>query len=103
MARFQVHERGSVRWFDLGDVAVSVGAARDCGLPVDGQGVADEHLLLERSRAGWQVRRTARTAALLVNGVAMNDRRLRHGDRLQIGDVLLVFDSPNRPANERSA
>ncbi len=98
MARFAVHERGSVRHFELSDAAVSIGAGRGCGLVVNGSGVAEEHLAVERGRTGWHARRVAGSpAGLLVNDIAMEERRLRHGDRLQIGDVLLVFENVRPP------
>ena len=99
MARLAIHERGSLRHFELTAATVTLGAAQDCDVPLSGAGLASAHVTIERGKTGWHVRRVAASpAALVVNGMTVEDRRLRHGDRMVLGDVLLVFENV-RPAS----
>jgi transcriptional regulator with GAF, ATPase, and Fis domain len=99
MARFQVHERGAVRHVEVGERPLRVGRDLGADLPLLGDGIETEHCVVERGRTGWHLR-TVGGARILVNGLALPDRRLRDGDRIQVGDALLVFENPRPPERE---
>ncbi|MCE9635370.1 MAG: sigma 54-interacting transcriptional regulator [Planctomycetes bacterium] len=102
MPRFAIHERGSIRHVELGDRTVRIGADLGCDLTLLGDGVEQEHAVVERGKTGWHVR-TAGGARMLVNGMDLPDRRLRDGDRLEIGDAVLVFENPRPPERDMAA
>ena len=96
MARFAVHERGSVRHVDLADRPVRIGRDLGCELPLLCDGVEPEHAVVERGRTGWHLRAVG-DARMRVNDLALPDRRLRDGDRVRIGEAELVFENPRPP------
>jgi transcriptional regulator with GAF, ATPase, and Fis domain len=99
MPRFQVHERGSIRHVELDEGTLRVGSDLSCDLTLFGDGIEAEHAVVERGKTGWRVR-AATNARMLVNGLALPDRRLRDGDRLQIGDAVLVYENPRPPEKD---
>jgi transcriptional regulator with GAF, ATPase, and Fis domain len=93
MARLVVREDRSARPVELGDDPIVVGSGPKCGLRLEGEGVQARHLVVERSARGWRMRSTVSgDAAVKVNGRRMATRRLRNGDRLELGTVTIEFE-----------
>jgi len=94
MARITYDDRGTQRVLELGDETVWVGSADKCALSVEGPGVAGRHFAVERTKTGWRLRDGGSKSGTLVNGVPVESRRLRNGDRIQAGDAELAFENP---------
>ena len=102
-ARFVVQEGGSVRHFELAGDAVRVGSGAKCELRVSGEGISTEHLVVERGASGWRLRDTMSKQGTRVNGALVETRRLRDGDRIEVGDAVLVFENPERAVRRAAA
>lgn len=62
------------------------------------QGLSREHLVLERGKAGWVARDLGSTNGSLVNGERISaPRRLRSGDQITAGKLILVFREITKP------
>ena len=119
MARLLVEQGGATRYVELGDRPLRVGSAGACELLVEGAGVSKEHFVVERSPTGWRLKDAGSKGGTRINGSLVAARRLRSGDRIEIGDAVLTFqdaktakaaavaakrlprvDTPARPAAE---
>jgi transcriptional regulator with GAF, ATPase, and Fis domain len=119
MARLLVEEGGTSRYVELGDRPLRVGSGTACELLVEGDGVSKEHFVVERSPTGWRLKDAGSKGGTRINGSLVAARRLRSGDRIEIGDAVLTFqdaktakaaavaakrlprvDTPARPASE---
>ena len=56
MARFVLHEHGSIRHHELSEGPVRIGADLGCELTLLGDGIEQDHAVAERGRTGWHVR-----------------------------------------------
>ena len=70
-----------------------IGRSRDCDIVLDDAGVSRRHAQLRPTPDGWTIEDMAST-----NGVRVNDeqlagaRRLRAGDRIEVGSTEIVFE-----------
>jgi len=104
MARLLVEQGGTTRYVELGDRPLRVGAGAACEVLVEGEGVSKEHFLVERSPTGWRLRDNGSKLGTRVNGSLVAARRLRSGDRVEVGDVVLTFqDAKSAKAGARAA
>ena len=53
--------------------------------------VSQDHARIVRSAEGWQIAVTNARNALIVNGEVQTSHALRHGDRLLLGRMEIVF------------
>jgi sigma-B regulation protein RsbU (phosphoserine phosphatase) len=61
-------------------------------------GLSREHLAIERDGRQWAVRDLGSTNGSLLNGHPISERRiLRSGDRIEAGQVVLVFRETSKP------
>lgn len=75
---------------------VVLGAAETCTLRLPATG-RDESAALERGADGsWTLRRLGFFAKVRLNGARVKEAKLRAGDRLELGDAVLVFE-PGAP------
>jgi len=96
MFTLQILDRGQTFLHRLDDQPLLIGRAEDAGLRLREAAVADHHARLEP--AGDAARLIA-LAKVLVNGVAVREKQLELGDRIEIGRAVLVFGrSVDRPA-----
>ncbi len=91
MARLLVEQGGSTRYVELGDRPLRAGSGKACELLVEGEGVSREHFVVERSPTGWRLRDAGSGGGTRINGSLVAARRLRSGDRIEIGDAVLTF------------
>ncbi len=87
------HEDGGGKTFHLGDHAfLGRDASLDCVLDV--KSVSRKHAKVERRGASFYIADLGSTNGTLVNGVRIEGTtRLGQGDRIQLGDEVLQFDS----------
>ncbi len=104
MARLLFEQGGTSRHVELGDRPLSVGAGEDCDLTVAGTDVSRVHFVVERSPTGWRLRDAGSAHGTRVNGSLVAARRLRSGDRIELGDAVLTFqDARSAAAGARAA
>lgn len=76
-----------------------IGSAPGCGVPLTGQGVRAQHLVVVGSPDGTAVVRLAELAGMArVNGVRLGEEPtpLLHGDKIEVGDQELLVVDPRR-------
>ena len=70
---------------------VLIGRDRDCHLRMHHPSVLGRHAMLEQRGGGCYIRSLDATAFLRVNDQPVRDRRLVHGDEIDIGEERLLF------------
>ncbi|MCA8964383.1 MAG: FHA domain-containing protein, partial [Planctomycetes bacterium] len=97
MLTLQILDRGQTSLFPLGDRPVLIGSAAGADLRLTESEVVAEHARLLPTAGGW---RLVAQAKVLVNGRAVQQVELTLGDRVEIGQaVLVVGTSVQRPAS----
>ena len=81
-------------WFSLRR-PVTIGANRDTDLQLDDDFVSGRHCEIHPSNHHWVLRDLNSKNGIFVNGRRMKeDRRLKDGDIIQLGDSSLIFVTP---------
>ena len=97
MFTLQILDRGQTSLFPLGDRPVLIGSAASADLRLGEDEVVASHARLEPTAGGW---RLVAQAKVLINGRAARAVDLTLGDRIEIGQaVLVVGTSVQRPAS----
>ncbi|MCA2977475.1 MAG: PAS domain S-box protein [Myxococcaceae bacterium] len=68
-----------------------LGRAEDCEVRLDGTAVSRYHAVIRCEPDGWVVEDRKSKNGTRVNGEAIGNHRLREGDRLVLGDQVVVF------------
>ena len=89
MPLLRVRDRDGDRTVALA-AAVRVGSGRSCEVRLRADGVAARHCTIEPSPSGWRIR-DGGGRSTLVNGRAVLSRRLRTGDRIDVGEARLEW------------
>ncbi len=71
--------------------AYTVGRAEGCDLVVPDPGVSRQHVRVRRGPEGTELEDLGSTNGTYVNGLRVNRCRLRHGDRVRLGRVVLEY------------
>lgn len=70
-----------------------IGRSRDCDIVLDDAGVSRRHAQLRPSPEGWTIEDMGSTNGVRVNDEQMSGvRRLRPGDRIEVGSTEIVFE-----------
>ncbi|GBD29104.1 Glycogen accumulation regulator GarA [bacterium HR32] len=69
----------------------TVGRREGCDLMLPDPRVSREHLRVERDASGTEVVDLGSTNGTFVNGQRVQRCRLQHGDRIQLGGVVLEY------------
>jgi hypothetical protein len=93
MARL-ILRQGGAGLFEMPPHPSSIGSATSCQIRLAGVGVAPVHCRLEPEEDGYALRALSVTA---VNGRRVSRCRLRHGDRIEIGTSVLVYEDAPSP------
>jgi uncharacterized protein YkwD len=84
---------GSAVEVALRTTRLTIGAGPSADLRLVGNGIGDDHAVLELVAAGWKVVDRHAEAGTVVNGEFVAQRALRSGDVLEIGPYRLVFET----------
>lgn len=77
----------------LGDIAVGIGRAAECGVRLTDTSVSRTHAEVRPTGDGWTVVDLGSTNGTKVNGAAITERRLKDGDTISVGDSQLKFEA----------
>lgn len=91
------------REYLLGSESLAIGRARDVDVRLVDDTVSRYHAFLFPSEKGYTIKDNKSRRGTVLNGVAIAQASLRHGDTLQVGDYVIQFrmDAPAR--GERNA
>ena len=98
MARLVLTEgpgvNGGPAAFELPDGDTRVGRDRDNDLVVDDFAVSRQHAVVRRLPEGFWIEDQGSANGTSVGGVRVTRQLLRHGDRVEVGQTILVFEDP---------
>ncbi len=80
---------------------VSIGRAEGNDLKVNDPKVSRRHLKIERIPDGYKVVDLGSTVGTRVNGVAVSQKRLEPGDRIEIGNTTIFFQTGPETADSK--
>lgn len=78
----------------LGTRAVDIGCSAASDLVIEELGVASRHARLERGPYGWVLVDRSGGCGLRVNDDEVREHELQSGDRIRLGEALLLFSNP---------
>jgi pSer/pThr/pTyr-binding forkhead associated (FHA) protein len=90
------------RHWALGPTSL-VGRGTGADVTLEDSLVSREHVTISRDEAGWMVRDLGSRNGTFVNGRRVDVERLRYGDRLAIGQTVLLLASSSARRSRRSA
>jgi hypothetical protein len=89
---------GHLQRTEVPEHALTVGTWATCGVVLAHEAVGPVHAALERDAVGCRVRRLSRTRPVTVNGTAVAERALSHGDTVGLGACEARFAKAERLA-----
>ena len=87
--------------FALEGDATGIGRSRSNAVCLPDESVSRQHCIVRAAGDGFELEDLGSRHGLIVNGEQIQQRRLRHGDRIEVGDSvlqILLDDSPPPPA-----
>ena len=79
------------RLIDLDKPSLLIGSAPEADVSLQNESVSDRHARIEQKPDGYYIVSLAPSPGVLVNGVEITFQRLKHGDKIDIGDVTAEF------------
>ncbi|MGH2812044.1 MAG: FhaA domain-containing protein, partial [Actinomycetota bacterium] len=86
---------GRQDWVLEGDEVI-VGRQETCDIVIENPNASRRHARLTRREDGWWIADMGAVNGTLVNGSLVKERRLRPGDRIQIGTTELEYQDSGR-------
>ena len=86
----------------LPDGEVTLGREPTCAVPVVDPSVSRKHCVLRREDSRFQIKDLGSRNATIVNGLAVKEQWLHHGDEIAVGDSVFLFlleDEDRAPAS----
>ncbi|MCU0664050.1 MAG: sigma 54-interacting transcriptional regulator [Myxococcota bacterium] len=82
---------GSRETYGIVKSVTTIGSSSSCDIRIDAQGLADCHAQIIFDGRDFNVAESDINANLLVNGKPKRKARLAHDDRMELGDIEMVF------------
>jgi transcriptional regulator with GAF, ATPase, and Fis domain len=92
MPKLVITENGDARTYRLGEEAATVGRAPTNTIQIRDAKASREHCLITRTDKGWKMVDLESVNGVLVNGAKTNQHFLKFGDRIEIGEVQILFE-----------
>ena len=103
MARLVLEpESPNPRFIHLDKPSTLIGTASDADVSIKSELLSNHHARIEHKPDGYYIISLATTSGVFVNGIPVTFQRLKHGDKIEIGDVkaVLLLTSEDEPAHE---
>ena len=97
-------ESPNPRFIHLDKPSTLIGTASDADVSIKSGSLANHYARIEHKPDGYYIIGLANTPSVFVNGIPVTFQRLKHGDKIEIGDVkaVLLLDSEDDAAHEDS-
>jgi hypothetical protein len=107
-ARLDVHDGSGHRTVQIDKHPLCVGRRKESDLCLAGSGVSRDHAEILTINGEWMLRDKRSKQGTYVNGEAITEHKLVHGDRLQFGresvaEVVFVTDEGTSPGDRSHA
>jgi len=93
MPRLIVRDEFDERIVDLDQEVVTAGRSKKNAIPIRDEHSSREHCEVRRTPDGYMLVDLNSRNGTLVNGCPVNQHKLRHGDKIEVGDTLMIFTS----------
>ena len=70
---------------EIGEQPLTVGSRPPCGVVIEHDAIGPIHAAIEREANGCRLRKLSRVRAVTLNGKAIEEQRLSHGDKIGLG------------------
>ncbi len=91
-AKLILTDGGTKKAFKLKGGSARIGSGTGCPIQVRDGDASDEHCLLEKTDAGWELRDLRSDKGTRVNGSLIDQKVLTPGDVIAIGGAMITFD-----------
>jgi pSer/pThr/pTyr-binding forkhead associated (FHA) protein len=88
-------EDGTENEFSLESGSLTVGRSPDCDISITDSQASRRHCSVVRLQSGFEVADLGSTNGTLVNSTLIKRHKLKHGDKIRIGAVEIVFSDPD--------
>jgi len=90
------------RLIHLEKPSILIGTASDADVSIKSELLSNHHARIEHKPDGYYIISLANTPGVFVNGIPVTFQRLKHGDKIEIGDVkaVLLLASEDESAHE---
>jgi pSer/pThr/pTyr-binding forkhead associated (FHA) protein len=85
---------GTEQEFSLESGSLTVGRSPDCDISITDSQASRRHCSVVRLQSGYEVADLGSTNGTLVNSTLIKRHKLRHGDKIRIGAIEIVFNDP---------
>lgn len=96
MAKLTIREKGRDRIYEICEDIVAVGAGSDCNVIIRDGAASKLHCQIRKTKDGYRVIDLETKSGTQVNGEFVNQAVLASGDRIQVGDAVIVFEEKSR-------
>ena len=95
-------ESPNPRFIHLDKPSTLIGTAPDADVSIKSEALANHHARIEHKPDGYYIISLANTPGVFVNRIPVTFQRIKHGDKIEIGDVkaVLLLDSEDESAHE---
>ncbi|MHC4850070.1 MAG: FHA domain-containing protein, partial [Planctomycetota bacterium] len=86
----------------IAQTPITIGRQPGLGFTIPAKGASREHFRIGRLKdGGWAIKDLGSTNGTLLNGEKVDGARLKHGDRIEIGDCVIEFLEAPPPEPEK--
>jgi pSer/pThr/pTyr-binding forkhead associated (FHA) protein len=94
LASLTIVEKGRKRLYDICEDVVRIGASKDNNIELQDDAASRNHCEIRKTQKGYRLIDLESKSGTRVNGEFVNQHALEPGDRVEVGQVVLVFDGP---------
>jgi pSer/pThr/pTyr-binding forkhead associated (FHA) protein len=96
MAKLTIREKGRDRIYEICEDIVAVGGGSDCNVILKDGSASKLHCQIRKTKDGYRIVDLETKAGTQVNGEFVNQAALKSGDRVQVGEAVIVFEEKAR-------
>jgi pSer/pThr/pTyr-binding forkhead associated (FHA) protein/tetratricopeptide (TPR) repeat protein len=82
---------------------ITIGRKRECDVVLSDKRASKKHLVIKKAGAQFILKDLGSTTGTLLNGERVTESEVAHGDRIQVGEVEMVFEAISSEYSERQA
>lgn len=96
MAKLTIREKGRDRIYEICEDIVAVGAGSDCNVILKDPSSSKLHCQIRKTKDGYRLVDLETKTGTQVNGEFVNQAALKSGDKIQVGEAVIVFEEKAR-------
>lgn len=96
MAKLTIREKGRDRIYEICEDIVAVGGGSDCNVILRDPKASKLHCQIRKTKEGYRIVDLETKSGTRVNGEFVNQAALKSGDRIEVGESVIVFEEKAR-------